>query len=409
MIQEIGQTLKNITAQASETARQAAGTFCRRAQEVAKSGAAAVSSGLKTGARVVGAGADVITSAPSLSSGLKRGALLVGAGMSAPSLLTWGLAGTNYESPDPYLNKSLGGAAITPCPDGTEERKRLKKEKKERRERRLQLIEKGKTSPDPKVREAAENLQRDMTGVERALLSKHVYDQYDPEKESPPPPPIGYKTMAPTDLAKLGLEEGDLTDPDNGFRAQVYEVDEDVMPTPPKYIISFRGTTGGKDWTEANIPQSLGEGSPYYWKAMHMARKVARSIGDQTNTVEFTGHSLGGGLASAASMVSNIKATTQNAAGLHKNTVERFVAGPTHLDPDVGRKLVNAYRIDDADKTEMLTSLNKLPLVPDAVGTPRPLRAPEAGISRYGLHGVDAVIDSLEAGKTRAQRTLDPS
>lgn len=36
----------------------------------------------------------------------------------------------------------------------------------------------------------------------------------------------------------------------------------------------------------------------------------------------FTGHSLGGGLASAASVVANLPAITFNAAGLHRNTLD---------------------------------------------------------------------------------------
>jgi hypothetical protein len=212
--------------------------------------------------------------------------------------------------------------------------------------------------------------------------------------------------------AALGLEKEDLTDPRSGFRAAVYKVDPEVMNVPPKYIVSFRGTHDiYKDFVKANVPQSVGLESTYYNRAMLIGRSVAGKIANkilQPGDVEFTGHSLGGGLASAASVVSGIKATTQNAAGLHPKTVSRFTEGALHLDPDAGTRLVEAYRIQDADHTELLTALNESPFVPDAIGEPVPLGAPRAGLSSYDLHGIDAVIDSLEERKTKAQQTLSP-
>jgi hypothetical protein len=60
----------------------------------------------------------------------------------------------------------------------------------------------------------------------------------------------------------------------------------------------------------------------------------------------------------------------------------------------------------DGEKTEILTSVNKLPLVPDAVGEPRPVRPPKDGISHMNLHNIDTVIDGIEQQKVQDQATL---
>lgn len=409
MVKELGATLKNAVNKASATATQAAGAVLKHAQELAKDGAAAVASGMKK----------IIDNDLASAAALKGISAIPGVGAPAAMLLggaraiySYALKGTDYVSPDPYQNKSLGGAAVTPCLEGTDERDRLGKEKLKRREKRNKLIKEGKKSPDENVRHAAERLERNMVGVERAMLSSHVYDHHNPDKQvdgQPPPPPIGYAVPNEDEMDALGVEPGDLADEQSGFRAQIYKVDPKVMPTPPDFVVAFRGTTGKEDWTQGNIPQGAGFESRYYTKAMqlgsNLSRKAAKS--DPKIGFEFTGHSLGGGLASAASVVTGIKSTTQNAAGLHDKTTKRFDESKP-LDKKAAAGLVDAYRIDDDDKTELLTSINKLPGVPDAVGTPIKLKAPAAGVSRYGLHGIGAVIDSIEDQKTEDQQILQP-
>lgn len=298
-----------------------------------------------------------------------------------------------YKSADPYLDGSLHAAAIVNCGGD------VKKEKVRRRKEREKLIADGKASPDKKHQEAAERLERDMVGVERARLSKHVYDQYDPDHQPPTSPPTGYLLPSSEELVKLKFKTDELAPGDSSFRAQIYKVDPEVGPMPPEYIMAFRGTVTKEDWLETNGPQGLGRETKSYNRAMELARKMART----ELFVEFTGHSLGGGLASAAAVITDRRAFTQNSAGLHANTTAR--QGKV-LDREKAKSLVNAYRIDDAEKDEMLSSINKLPLMPDAVGTVRSLDAPKTGVSRLGMHSVDTVIDSIENQKTTDQQTL---
>ena len=68
---------------------------------------------------------------------------------------------------------------------------------------------------------------------------------------------------------------------------------------------------------------------------MNIADIVSSRAG--SSNVVFTGHSLGGGLASAAAISQGRTAFTFNAAGLHRNTVGGSI------NPQVANKLIRAY------------------------------------------------------------------
>ena len=76
----------------------------------------------------------------------------------------------------------------------------------------------------------------------------------------------------------------------------------------------YRGTeaTSWRNWW-ANIGQSFGLPSSQYEQAIDLARSIYDATG---GNVVFVGHSLGGGLASAAAYATGAKAITFNAAGL---------------------------------------------------------------------------------------------
>lgn len=77
-------------------------------------------------------------------------------------------------------------------------------------------------------------------------------------------------------------------------------------------VLAFAGTETMVDW-KTNLLQGLGFESAQYT----MAIDIAESYG----AITFTGHSLGGGLASAAAIHTGGTATVFNAAGLHNNTL----------------------------------------------------------------------------------------
>jgi len=89
------------------------------------------------------------------------------------------------------------------------------------------------------------------------------------------------------------------------------------------YVLAFAGTSPSSwaNW-KANLRQAFGFESSQYRAGINLAVDIYNSY----NNVSFTGHSLGGGIASAAAAVTGGNATVFNAAGVHPNTVTRFSA-----------------------------------------------------------------------------------
>jgi Protein of unknown function (DUF2974) len=83
--------------------------------------------------------------------------------------------------------------------------------------------------------------------------------------------------------------------------------------------VAFRGSTSNADW-KTNFKQSLGLSSDHYRKALAVGAKLA--LAGNVN-ITLTGHSLGGGLASAAAIAGGRTASTFNAAGLSDATINR--------------------------------------------------------------------------------------
>ena len=104
-------------------------------------------------------------------------------------------------------------------------------------------------------------------------------------------------------------EHGIPYDPTDGFAARITEYEG-------HYYIAFRGTTftSLEDWIN-NAQQGVGLPASQYNQARQLAADVALTLDPGTFT--FVGHSLGGGLASAAAYAGNAGAITFNAAGLH--------------------------------------------------------------------------------------------
>lgn len=154
-----------------------------------------------------------------------------------------------------------------------------------------------------------------------ALLAQDVY-------ADTPKPPAGYRVASEADLQALGLDPSLLSDGD--FRARVYVTGDGAQA---EYSIAFRGSQSGGDWV-ANAQQAAGFDSTHYRAALAIGERIARSpLADQ---VDFTGHSLGGGLAATAAVASGRPADTFNAAGLHGDTIDdaaTFQRGqPGHVD-----------------------------------------------------------------------------
>lgn len=127
------------------------------------------------------------------------------------------------------------------------------------------------------------------------------------------------------------------------------------------YIYSFKGTdfdSYGKDWISTNLLQGLTGYSLQHHIAISKAQEYDKEIGSKGN-LYFVGHSLGGGLASAAT-ISTIgrKGYTFNAAGLNVMGVKvnQLIHNPSNIiHPSQSWNRVFPYRI----KGEVLDTLQK--------------------------------------------------
>lgn len=257
-------------------------------------------------------------------------------------------------------------------------------------------------SPVPFVASEAPPLAAERTGgpstIDLAAMAADVYNDI-------PAPPAGYRVANSDDLAAIGLRGEDLASPQSSFRARVYVAEGDGGPN---YVVSFRGTTDGSDW-KANARQGVGLPSDQYGRALLIAKAIRRHPDAQ---VTITGHSLGGGLASAAALASGRDAQTFNAAGLSDATIRQAetmrgnAPAPKIAAFYVRGEILSA--IQDGGDRVAGAILGGIPGAlfadaPEAYGTRMPLDAKQpAGQHWYqdtplARHGMDWVKSSLGA------------
>ncbi|OEZ01344.1 MULTISPECIES: XVIPCD domain-containing protein [Stenotrophomonas] len=186
---------------------------------------------------------------------------------------------------------------------------------------------------------AADRLQETYHAREMSGLAADVYLSAKHDGE----PPAGWTraSVDPAALRAAGIEMSDaeirvrLQPPDSGFRAEIYLPDKRVFGDDAKPVVVFKGSTGeiidpaapsgrresgGEDFLN-NGQQGIGMRSDYYDRAMQLGALLNQKT---AGNFEIAGHSLGGGMASAASAVTGARATTFNAAGLHPDTASRY-------------------------------------------------------------------------------------
>ncbi|MDR2064727.1 MAG: hypothetical protein LBP85_03330 [Prevotellaceae bacterium] len=192
-----------------------------------------------------------------------------------------------------------------------------------------------------KVSEISASMHQELKYAEIAMLANHAYNPTKPLAD-------GWELITSENLKNIDetvinlflekynkKEDGSQYD---GFNAQIYYNDK-----TNEYVLSFRGsefpTKDMLDWV-TNYSQAIGsdEYRKQYVKAQNLALILQKTCKDCK--ISITGHSLGGGLASAAGLVTGLPTYTFNAAGLHKNTVDDF-------DNKVKNSNIKAYYSDD--------------------------------------------------------------
>ncbi|MEX3635647.1 hypothetical protein [Paraburkholderia sp. BR14320] len=257
--------------------------------------------------------------------------------------------------------------------------------KAQRWQTRKALIATGNAAMSGRVRAAAERLARNNVAAEKARLSYHVY-----EPSGPVPEGWANRSGDRGFLDQYRLDPLDLKIEGSNFRAQLYEPDPDVFGGEMKPTLAFKGTemTSLSDWSN-NFNQSVDWKSPYYERAVDIGWKMRRTQAP----IDIAGHSLGGGLCSAASLASGKDCWSFNAAGLHPKTVEHYGGQATPSN-------INAYHVNG----DILTVAQTWTPLPGAAGTPYLLPGSGSPVSR---HFITQAIDGIEQQKAEDITVLE--
>lgn len=298
---------------------------------------------------------------------------------------------------------------------------KAEEDKAKRRKCRKEQAEAAQQSKDKDLKAAGDRFRRNIDGAEYSRLST---DAYDPGKTDT----TGWNNVSndPEKLAKYGLTEKDLTMPGTNFRAQVYEPNPDVFGSDMKPTIAYQGTDPGSLSDLRNdAQQAVNLNSPYYERASSIANRVAASGADVT----WTGHSLGGGLASASSQATGQAGWTFNAAGIHDSTVTGYNNGVIRGNGSQ----IEAYRVNNEPLTGMQEQgwkgtaaaagagflvggpigalvggglkIGASAGLPNAVGNARDL--PASSWSPLSKHGTGDVNQGIEKQKTEDQKKIE--
>lgn len=217
----------------------------------------------------------------------------------------------------------------------------------------------------------ADQLERDYAAQERAVLADRVYDNpvgYDAVTGRPVfEPTPGWTRASELSVEELqsryGLDPSTLPSDGSDFRAELFIPDPDVFGPDAQPVLTFRGSVTEQDWKN-NFLQGAGQESGHYTQAMDAAVALRDTYGAGFETV---GHSLGGGLAQAASAVTGVEATVFNAAGLHEATAARYVEANGGEVFDI-QGSTTAYHVEGDILTSLQQSAGELdPAIADRV------------------------------------------
>ncbi len=184
----------------------------------------------------------------------------------------------------------------------------------------------------------------------------------------------GYELVSDEELLTGDINPEQMEDKKSGFSAKVYRNKE-----LKEYVIVFTGTDETKDWS-TNFAQAFGLGGKQYEQAgekniLEKLHALSRSTGGMLTA---TGHSLGGGLATAVASTGLIdRAVVFNTAGVHEKTIAA-----------IGGRIENARAVTTAyaSRADILNNLQDIiPNIPSALGT-------RVVVEAGGLHGIEVMV-----------------
>lgn len=187
---------------------------------------------------------------------------------------------------------------------------------------------------------------------------------------------------------RVEIDPASLEDSASGFRASIYRNDAGQV------VVAFAGTDPSEmPDIGADAAQAFGLETTQYNKAVDLAKKAEVAFGD--GNVIFTGHSLGGGLASTAALSVDATAVTFNAAGPSNDTLRDLGFSPNETRAELEDSGQIRHYIVDGDPLNLAQSgIPALPIPvvgplspPDAVGHTLRIELPEGMRPLIDSHG----------------------
>ncbi len=221
--------------------------------------------------------------------------------------------------------------------------------------------------------------------------------------------PTGWKRLTNSQLSlpPLSISPKEFMQDYSGFAAALYHRSSDNT-----YVLAFRGTEDMVDWI-ANVSQGFGLEDAQYDQAVALALRVHSRVKAAGGRLRITGHSLGGGLATIASLATSAKCVVFNPAGVHTNTMSRHGLSRAKADALVIAYVVEGEALDYVQEVRPTSGREGgIPLVgpflvlgrqliggcmPESLGTKRflaPNLEPRTMVDRVTLHCMPGVLAS---------------
>jgi hypothetical protein len=303
------------------------------------------------------------------------------------------------------FSKAPTNSPVTHCPEVDSPSEKLRAQIVSQEALLKGAKEAAKHGPNAAALNAAiPDLEKHIDVSKKALLAADVYDaaaeydakgsdkKYHAKKDVAP----GCDRLGDDEIKALGLDPKDFHPDNSEFRAEIYKCGD-------RYALVFKGTTktSEQDW-ENNALQNFGLDSDYYTRAQRLANRVYQSEKIGSN-LDIIGHSLGGGLASAAVARINdprVGAVVFNPAALNPDTVP---------DADLAEagKRIDVYRVGGEILTTGQAIVSPVGLSPKAVGQQHEALQAQKGDSTFDKHSMPAVERGLLEKGAEPQQKIE--